>query len=60
MNEYADLLLLPGTTAEQKWLREHLEVLSVKERIALAAAVQRSPPAAMAEAVNHVLTLGNH
>ena len=61
MNEYTDSFLhLPGTAEEQNWLREHLEVLSVKERIALAAAVQRSPPAAMAEAVNHVLTLDHY
>lgn len=31
------LLHLPGTAEERKWLEKHLEVLSVKERIALTA-----------------------
>ena len=53
------LLRLPGTVEEREWLEDHLEVLSVKERIALAAAVERRPPAAMADAVNHLLSLNS-
>lgn len=57
----ADLLLrLPGTADEKNWLREHLETLSVMEWDILAAAVERSPPAAMADAVNHLLTLDKY
>ena len=61
MKENADLLLrLPGTADERNWLREHLETLSVREWDILAAAVERSPPAAMADAVNNLLTLGEY
>ena len=52
-NYDAEILALPGTAEEKEWLEEHLEVLSVKERAALAAAVERSPPATLADAVNH-------
>lgn len=51
------LLHLPGTAAEREWLEGHLEVLSVKERIALTAAVAREPPQDMAGAVNCLLSL---
>ena len=51
------LLHLPGTAEEQEWLAEHLEVLSVKERIALTAAMAREPPQDMAGAVNCLLSL---
>jgi len=51
------LLRLPGTVDEREWLEDHLEVLSVKERIALAAAVAREPPRDMAAAVNCLLSL---
>lgn len=51
------LLHLPGTAGEQEWLAEHLEVLSVKERIALTAAMAREPPQDMAGAVNCLLSL---
>ncbi len=58
MNGYADSLLrLPGTAAEKIWLEEHLEMLSVREGIVLAAAMERSPPVNMADAVNCLLTL---
>ena len=61
VKENADLLLrLPGTADEKNWLREHLETLSVREWDILAAAVERSPPAAMADAVNHLLTLDKY
>ena len=35
----ARILSLPGTAAEKEWLAEHLEVLSVKERTILSAAM---------------------
>ena len=58
MNEYAESLLkLPGTEEEKEWLELRLEMLSVKEGIVLAAAVERSPPNTMMDAVNHLLTL---
>lgn len=58
MNEYAESLLkLPGTAEEKEWLEARLEMLSVKEGIVLAAAVERSPPTNMMDAVNHLLTL---
>jgi len=59
MTHSADKMLLglPGTAEEREWLGEHLEVLSVKERTALAAAVAREPPQDMAGAVNCLLSL---
>ena len=59
-NYDAEILALPGTAEEKEWLEEHLEVLSVKERAALAAAVERSPPATLADAVNHLLALDDY
>lgn len=61
MNGYAESMLrLPGTAEEENWLREHLEVLSVRERIALSAAMAREPPQDMAEAVNCLLSLDGY
>ncbi len=61
MNEYTvPFLRLPGTMEEQTWLAEHLETLSVRESIILAAAVEHSPPETMADAVNNLLTLGEY
>ena len=54
------ILRLPGTAEEREWLEEHLEVLSVKERVVLDVAVERSPPATMADAVNHLLSLDRY
>lgn len=51
------ILRLPGTAAEKQWLTEHLEVLSVRERIVLSAAMAREPPQDMAGAVNCLLSL---
>ena len=53
MNEYAESILhLPGTAEEKQWLTEHLEVLSVRERIILSAAMAREPPQDMTGAGN--------
>lgn len=58
MSKHIDLLLrLPGTAEEKTWLEERLKTLSAREKIVLPAAVERSPPSTMAEAVNHLLTL---
>lgn len=58
---YEEIILgLPGTTAERQWLSEHLEVLSVRERTALSAAMSRQPPQDMAGAVNCLLSLDNY
>lgn len=46
------ILRLPGTAAEKQWLTEHLEVLSVRERIILSAAMAREPPQDMTGAGN--------
>ena len=51
------ILCLPGAAEEKQWLAEHLEVLSVKERIALTAAMAHEPPQDMAGAVNCLLSL---
>ena len=54
------ILRLPGTAAEKQWLAGHLEVLSVRERIILSAAMAREPPQDMAEAVNCLLSLDEY
>ena len=54
------ILRLPGTAAEKQWLTEHLEVLSVRERIILSAAMAREPPQDMAGAVNCLLALDEY
>lgn len=38
------ILRLPGTAAEKQWLTEHLEVLSIRERIILSSVMAREPP----------------
>jgi hypothetical protein len=58
---YEEIILgLPGTAAERQWLTEHLEVLSVRERTALSAAMSRQPPQDMAGAVNCLLSLDDY
>ena len=47
-----ELTKLPGRPEEQAWLRERLEVLTVREGIALDAAIQRHPVQDSAEAVS--------
>jgi len=56
----ATILGLPGTAEERRWLSEHLEVLSVRERTALSAAMSRQPPQDMAGAVNCLLSLDDY
>ena len=47
-----ELTKLPGRPEEQDWLRERLDVLTVREGIALDAAIQRHPVQDSAEAVS--------
>ena len=54
------ILCLPGAAEEKQWLAEHLEVLSVRERTILSAAMAREPPQDMAGAVNCLLSLDEY
>ena len=57
LEKYRNLLSLPHNQEEEQWLKERLETLSAKESIALAVAMQRSPPATAADAVNLLIDL---
>ena len=54
------LLQLPGRPEEQAWLRERLEVLTVREGIALEAAIRRHPVQASTEAVSLLANLDEY
>ena len=55
-----ELTKLPGRPEEQAWLRERLEVLTVREGIALDAAIQRHPVQDSAEAVSLLANLDGY
>ena len=55
--EFRYMAELPGTPAEQAWVREYLETLSEWEGVVLAASVSRRLPASAEDAVNHLLSL---
>ena len=55
-----DLWKLPGRPEEQDWLREWMEVLTVREGIALDAALQRGAPADARDAVNLLANLDEY
>ena len=55
-----ELANLPGRPEEQGWLRERLEVLTVREGIALEAALQRGAPADARDAVNLLANLDEY
>ena len=55
-----ELANLPGRPEEQGWLRERLEVLTVREGIALDAAIQREAPADAKSAVNLLANLDEY
>jgi len=57
---YYRLLALPGTSEERKWLQDRLEVLSAKESIVLAAALQRSSPTTAEGLINHLCSLRDY
>ena len=54
------LLQLPGRPEEQAWLRERLEVLTVREGIALDAAIQRHPAQDSTEVVSLLANLDEY
>ena len=54
------LLQLPGRPEEQAWLRERLEVLTVREGIALDAAIQRHPAQDSTEVVSLLASLDEY
>ena len=56
----AGLLQLPGRPEEQAWLRERLEVLTVREGIALDAAIQRHPAQDSTEVVSLLASLDEY
>ena len=56
----AGLLQLPGRPEEQAWLRERLEVLTVREGIALDAAIQRHPAQDSTEVVSLLANLDEY
>lgn len=56
-NDFRYMAELPGTPAEQAWVRERLETLSEWEGIVLAASVSRRLPASAGDTVNHLLSL---
>ena len=56
----AGLLQLPGRPEEQAWLQERLEVLTVREGIALDAAIQRHPAQDSTEAVSLLTSLDGY
>lgn len=55
-----ELLRLPGRANEAEWLKNRLEVLSVREEIILSAALQRQPPETAADTINHILSIPYH
>ncbi len=59
-DDFTYLAALPGTQAEQEWLRERLETLSVREGYILAAATARDPPENTGEAVRCLHSLDEY
>ncbi|OUO82282.1 hypothetical protein [Flavonifractor plautii] len=55
-----ELTKLPGRPEEQAWLRERLEMLTVREGIALDAALQRHPAQDSTEAVSLLTSLDGY
>ena len=55
-----ELANLPGRPEEQGWLRERMEVLTVREGIALDAALQRGAPADARDAVSLLANLDEY
>ena len=55
-----ELANLPGRLEEQGWLRERMEVLTVREGIALDAALQRGAPADARDAVSLLANLDEY
>ncbi len=60
MSDFDYLLTLPGEERERHWLQERLETLSVRESITLSAAIQRTQPEDMAQAIDCLQTLDGY
>ena len=60
MSDFDYLTTLPGEDRERRWLQERLETLSVREGIVLSAAVLRTAPEDMAQAVNCLQSLDDY
>ena len=59
MDNFQEFAKLPGTERERQWLVDRLETLSVKESIALSAAMIQTPKT-MADAIDCILTLQDY
>ena len=55
MRDFGHLLALHHTDAERDWLRERLELISVMESIAFAAALSRTQPESAKDAVTSLM-----
>ena len=60
MSEFDELLRLSGDEREHRWLRERLAMLSVRESIALSAAILRSQPQNAMDAINCLQSLDDY
>ncbi len=60
MADFDYLLTLPGEDRERHWLQERLETLSVREGITLSAAIQRTQPEDMEQAIDCLQTLDGY
>ena len=60
MSEFDDLLQLSVEEQEQRWLRERLETLSVREGVALTAAMLRTQPQNAVDAINLLQSLDHY
>lgn len=60
MDDFKELLELPGTPQEQAWLEERLETLSVREKYVLAAVLMRTQPRDAEEAIDCLNSLEDY
>lgn len=60
MDDFKDLLSLPGSPQAQAWLEERLKTLSVREQYVLTAALMWLPPNNAIDAVNHIWSLDDY
>lgn len=60
MRYFNEIPALPGTSEEKAWLKERVEVLSVKEKRILAASLMRYPARDCQEAINEILAIPDY
>lgn len=60
MDDFKELLELPGAPQEQAWLEERLETLSVREKYVLAAVLMRTQPRDAEEAIDCLNSLEDY